>query len=365
MSFVQDALHTVFAGESLDRETAQQCMVLCLHRSLGEASESTFGALFSAIMSRGGPAVEETLGFLDVVLWHDRDHRYVPDVEGTFGIVGSGKDDFRTFNISTGAALTAAACGVPVVKNGSRSESGVAGTTDVMEALGVEIDPTEAAIDRSLQSAGLTFVDAGENFPLMGDVYVGKFLFINPLSYVLSIASSVEFDNILFGLAAEEVEFTAEILAELGMEGSTVVAGRDGDRSGFIDECSVSGPSDVARVTDAGVETRTIQPGDVGVQRHDVTAIAEGESTAENVEILLRAIAGPDAEPGHAPTDAVALNAAPVLVGGGVARDLEEAVDVAYDAIVSGDVYDTLARLVETSGGDPTTFQRSVERAEL
>lgn len=355
--FVKNCLTTVFAGDSLTRREARTSLLLVLEGALGEATDSSFGALFAAIMARGEPTVDEVLGFLDVVLWYDRSERYVPDVDDTVGIVGSGKDDYNTFNVSTGASLVAAACGAPVVKNGSRSESSVAGTTDVMEYLGVEIAPDDAAIERSLDRAGMTFVDAAPSFPRMGERYVGKFLFINPLSYALSIASGVEFDHIVFGLSSPKVEFTGRLLDRLGFEDSFVVNGRLAETDDHIDELSVVGETLLSRVTDDGVTRERVRPESLGLARHDPATIAQGSTVEECTETLLDAVAGPEAERGHPPTDMVVANAAPALVSAGVVDSLEEGIERGYDAVAESAPMRVLERLVAASGGDPDRLE--------
>lgn len=355
--FQKGCIETVVQGSSLTQERARTALLLSLEGAIGEASASSFGALFAAIMARDEPTVEEVLGFLDVVLWYDRRRRYVPEAENTVCIVGSGKDDFKTFNVSTGASLVAAACGANVVKNGSRSESSVAGTTDVMEYLGVAIDPDDETVERSLADAGMAFTDAAQSFPRMGERYVGRFLFINPLSYVLSVASGVEFDHIVFGLAHPDVSFTGQVLDQLGFENSYVVNGRIAGTDKYIDEVSTVGETSIATVHD-GVTCTTLDPDALGIERHDPRTISQGETLSECAAKLLRSIGGTTAQRGHPPTEMVVANAAPALVSSGVVDSIEEGVECGYNAIDESRPMEVLERLVTTSGGDRDRFDR-------
>lgn len=362
VAFAADLISRVTAGETLARSEIRQFMVLVLNRGLGEATETTFGALSAAMMARDDPTVPEVLGMLDVVLWHDRESHYVPDCDGTVGIVGSGKDDLKTFNVSTGASLVAAACGVPTIKNGSRSESGVSGTTDMMELFGTNISPSEADLTNSLDVSNMAFIDAGSVFPRMMDMYVGRFLFINPLSYVLSVASGADFDRITFGLANRDVEFTASVLNQLRFEPSLVVNGAGPHDERLIDEFSVVGPSRVAYIEDDGIRTETMTPADVGLPRHDPETIAQQPTHDGNARRLLKAIEPPYAKRGHPPTDMVALNAAAALYVGGNADSIATALPQAFDAITDGRALETLYRVVEHTGGDPNQLDELRDR---
>lgn len=363
-SYVQSRLQKVFDGKNLSRDEARNCMLLFLNKKLGESSRPTFAALFSAIMARDDPTVEEVLGFFDVVKWHDQNHRYVPDVDGTIGIVGSGKDDLKTFNVSTAASIVASACGAPVVKNGSRSESGVSGTTDVMEYLGIEIAPNDETVSMSLDACNLTFADAAKCFPRMGDMYIGSFIFVNPLSYILSIASSIEFNHIVFGLSNPNLKFTGQLLCELGYTESYVVNGSD-PAGNQIDELSVVGPSRLLYVTGAEeFRERSFSPSDVGIDRHPPEEIQEGSTLTENARILVNAISGAQAERGRPTTDMVALNTAPVLVTAGEATDLIDGVERAYHAIESGAAEETIYELADVAGSGTAQLTETISELQ-
>ncbi len=339
-----------------------------LNGKLQKANDSTFGALFSSIMQRGGPSVEEVSGLMDVVLHYDRKVSGVPRIPGTVGIVGSGKDDLKTFNVSTGAALVAAACGIKIVKNGSRSESGVSGTTDMMEIFGVNVGASRDALANCLRRAGIVFVDAQKYFPLMNRVYVGKFLFINPLSFALSIASGVDFERIVFGLANKDVVFTAKILRNLGYTGSLVVNGLDRTRRFNIDEISVVGPTRIADIGDNGrISSNTIWPKELGISVHQEREIRQGETVIENAQILLKAISRKYGKKGHGPTDIVAVNAAAAISlrkGDGL-TGIRATLDDAYSAIESGQAIETLYRLVDSSSGDSDQLENLLKKFRI
>jgi len=170
-----------------------------LRHSLGDANETSMGALLAALQTRGVKN-NEIIALFKVILKYDRKPvlcGYNP--EKLYGIVGSGKDEFKTYNVSTCAAFVAAAMDVCVVKNGSRSDTSIAGTTDLLESFGYSISFKDYNYDHFLQQTNIAFIDALPHFPLMAQEYVGRVLFINPLAYLLSIASGIKFKNMLDG----------------------------------------------------------------------------------------------------------------------------------------------------------------------
>ena len=130
--FFSKNLKRLIDGLDLRRTDSRECLQLLLDHKLGIANDVCFGAFFAAMQTKE-PTIEEVLGLFEAVNEFDR---ISLEIERKFtdplcGIVGSGKDDIKTFNISSISAIVAAAAGVRVLKNGSRSESSVAGTTDV------------------------------------------------------------------------------------------------------------------------------------------------------------------------------------------------------------------------------------------
>jgi len=347
--FIKQILNKIFQKGTLTEEESYKALQIILSGNLGEATEATFGALFGGIMGRGGPTKEEVLGFIKAVLYYDR-IEYFGKVENAIGIVGSGKDDLKTFNVSTGAAIVAAAAGAKIIKNGGRSESGVSGTTDVLEELGLNVYMDKEKIFECLDKLNITFVEAGKYFPRMEKYYIGRFLFINPLSYILSIASSLDFGRIVFGLASDNVRFTAEILKELGYIPSFVINGKDISEKYNIDEFSVIGPTKIAYINKNGeIEEFKIYPEDLGIEIHNYEEIAQRPTVEENAILLLKAISG---RRGYGPTDIVAANAASALYLAGISKDLKDGVELALNIIEEGKAVKLLKEFVSLSGGD-------------
>ncbi|HET8647669.1 MAG TPA: anthranilate phosphoribosyltransferase, partial [Vicinamibacteria bacterium] len=145
-------LAKVMRGEALSEGEAAEAMGLIMD---GEATAAQIGALLAGLAVRG-ETEDEVVGFARTMRG-----RAVPvRARGAVDTCGTGGDGAGTFNISTVASLVVAACGVPVAKHGNRSASGRCGSADVLEALGVKLDPSVATVQRSLDEAGWAFLFA-------------------------------------------------------------------------------------------------------------------------------------------------------------------------------------------------------------
>lgn len=331
--FVEN-LRKVIKGEDLKREESFNCLKMLLDHEFGIANDSCFGALFAAMQTKGA-SIDEIAGLMDVVLKYDR----VPlKIKRSFeeplcGIIGSGKDDVKTFNISSISSIVGAAAGCKVIKNGSRSEASVAGTTDVFEELGLNVAMNDKKkFEEALNNYGFGFCDVAPYFPKMLKEYMGKFFFVHPLSYILPIASGVEFDRVVFGLASDETETTAELLLKLGYDNSIVVAGHDKDGKNF-DEISNVGDTKISEIKNGKIINYTISPEKFGMKLYDSKDISEGKSVQENAEIFMDIIRGKEM---GAKLDIILLNAGALIYISEIAKSMEDGIKIAKETIKSG-----------------------------
>lgn len=325
-------LKRIISKEHITREETSSFFKAILDNQFGIANDVMFGALF-AVLQCNKPTKAEVLGLIDVVLFYDRVSitNKIPNTN-ICGIVGSGKDDLKTFNVSTCAAFIAAGAGVKVVKNGSRSESSVSGTTDVMELLGVNIKMTPEKIVEALKVIGITFCDAEPYFPKMGKMYIGKFFFPHPLSYILSIASGISFDRILFGSALPETEFIGELLVDLGFKRFMVVAGLDAIGK-TLDEISNIGPTKITEFDGISLNTYVLQPKDVGMKLSTYKEIEQGKTKEENlskVKLIL------ENKSSQAMKDIVLMNAGALIYISGQAVSLLDGINKARLSLENG-----------------------------
>jgi anthranilate phosphoribosyltransferase len=254
---------------------------------------------------------------------------------GAMDIVGTGGDASGSFNISTGAALTAAACGITIAKHGNKAQTSKSGSADVLKALGVNLDAELPVLERAIAEAGIGFMLAPRHHSAMKHVgptrvELGTRTIFNILG---PLANPAGVKRLVIGVFAESwLEPLAAVLGKLGAERAWVVYGCDG-----LDEITITGPTKVAEWKDGKVATFTIAPEDAGLSRAPAEALKGGDP--EFNAAALRAILEPQVPTALAPLrDAVALNAAAVLVVADVVKSLEEGVVKALGVMKDGSV---------------------------
>jgi anthranilate phosphoribosyltransferase len=249
---------------------------------------------------------------------------------------GTGGDGSGTVNLSTGAALIAAAAGVPVAKHGNRAVSSRAGSADVLATLGIPLDlgPEHAA--SILKRAGIVFLLASSHHPAMRHAMPArKELAIRTIFNCLGpLCNPAQATHQIVGAYSDEVRTVmAETLRLLGSRRAWVVRGVDG-----LDEVSPYGPTRVSELSGGKVSEFEVTPEDFGISRSKGGA-ADGGTPEENARIIEMVLDGAD----HPARDAFVLNAAAALV---VALELapKAATDRAREALASGDAKQVLAR---------------------
>jgi anthranilate phosphoribosyltransferase len=257
---------------------------------------------------------------------------------------GTGGDGSGSINVSTGAAFAAAACGLPVAKHGNRSITSRCGSADVLERLGAKIDVSAEVSRRALDETGICFLFAPRYHPgLRHAGPVRRALKVRTIMNVLGPCVNPAEPRIqLLGVAeARLVEPVAQTLVALGVEKALVVHG------GGLDEVAIHADTEAARVGGGGIERLTLTPEQAGLERQPLDGLKGGgpEENADRLAALLQGY-------GHAvESDMVALNAGALLMTAGLAADLREGVDMARDAMGSGEAYRRLKLFAEASHG--------------
>jgi anthranilate phosphoribosyltransferase len=258
---------------------------------------------------------------------------------------GTGGDGANAFNISTAAAIVAAAAGARVAKHGNRAVSSRSGSADVLEALGVRIELPFAQIGRGIREIGIGFLFAPaahaatrHAVPARKEIAARTvFNLLGPLTNPAGAQAQV-----LGVFSAEAIDLVAATLAELGVERAFVVHG-----AGGLDEISLAGETLVADVNRGEVRRYVIAPEDFGVSRAPLDAIRGGEP-AENAAIIRRIFAGEDGPR----RDIVVVNAAAALVACGVADNFLDAARVAGKCLSSGAAEEKLSALAAFAKAD-------------
>ncbi len=251
---------------------------------------------------------------------------------------GTGGDGSKTFNISTAAAIVAAAAGARVAKHGNRAASSQSGSADVLEALGVRIDLPFERYGHAIREIGIGFLFAqaahtATRHATPARKQIGVRTIFNLLGPLTNPAGAQA--QVLGVFTKDVIDLVAATLAELGTERAFVVHG-----GGGLDEISLGGPTMVAEVGDGQVRRFEVIPEEFGVEPAPLAAV-RGGTAAENAEMIHRILEG-EAGP---PRDIVVINAAAALVAAGVSGDFRDAADAARAAIDSGRARKTLANL--------------------
>ena len=304
----------------------------------GEAAEAQLAAILTALHIRG-ETVEEITAAARAMRARALSIEAPDDAIDT---CGTGGDGLATLNISTAAALVAAACGLKVAKHGNRAQSSRSGSADVLAALGVKIDLAPAEVSRCITEAGLGFMFAPAHHSAMKHVTpVRKQLGFRTIFNLLGpLANPALVKRQVVGVfAGKWLEPLAHTLFALGVERAWVVYGSDG-----LDELTVTGESHVAELNHGQVSRFTVSPADAGLGVHPLAAI-QGGDIEHNAAAITRLLAG---ERG-AYRDIVALNTAAALVVAGKASSLKDGAAMALAALDSGAARAVLAKLVSVS----------------
>ena len=291
----------------------------------GEATPTQIGALLMGLRVRS-ETVDEIRG---AVMTMRSKMLKVQAPEGAVDIVGTGGDGAHTYNISTLASIIVAGCGVPVAKHGNRAASSKAGSSDTLEALGLNLDRASETAERSLADIGIGFLFAQKHHPALGKLAgvrkaIGRRTIFN-LTGPLCNPAGVK--RQLLGVARPDfLNVVAGAIELLGLESAMLVAGDEP-----LDELSVCGPSTIVRIGACGRGTSRLTPEDVGLSRHPSEALRGGDA-AFNAAALRRLLLGEEG----AYRDAVLLNAAAALVVAGCVDSWENGVEEAREALDNG-----------------------------
>ena len=252
---------------------------------------------------------------------------------------GTGGGGVRTFNVSTAAALTAAAAGVRVAKHGNRSFTSQSGSADVLEALGVRIELTPEQMGRVLAETGIVFMFAPLLHPAMRHVGpVRAELAVPTIMNLLGpLANPAGVTRQLVGVSDPSwLELVAPALRELGHRRAMVVHGEPG-----MDELSPAGTTTVADLRGGGITTYLVRPADLGLERGSLDALAGG-TPAENAAVIMDVLEGRRRDSARS---FVLVNAGAAIYVAGLADSLRQGVAMAAEAIDRGRAARKLAEL--------------------
>jgi anthranilate phosphoribosyltransferase len=311
----RDVFDSIFLGKIPEDHIA--AFLLALHRK-GETSDEILGAALS--MRARALTIEAPPDAID--------------------IVGTGGDAKGTYNISTAAALVVAATGVPVAKHGNRAATSLSGSSDVLAALGLNLEPSIAVLEKCLRDIGLCFLFAPSHHPSMRIVApVRKKLSVRTIFNLLGpLTNPANVKRHLIGVYSEKwLVPMAEVLNELGSEAAWLTHGQDG-----MDELTTVAKSHVVSLKGDEIAQFTVSPEEAGLALSSPEALQGGDA-ATNAEAIRRLLAGEK----NAYRDIVLLNAAAALVVCGKAADLQSGVGLAAESVDKGAAQGVLEKLIE------------------
>ncbi|HEY9890622.1 MAG TPA: anthranilate phosphoribosyltransferase [Candidatus Sericytochromatia bacterium] len=332
-------LQQLLDRQSLSLDQASQLMQGWLNEEIPQVLS---GAILAAIQAKGVSA-QELAGMAFVLQSQSLQQSAINHERAVIDTCGTGGDGASTFNISTAVAFVAAAAGVLVAKHGNRSASGLVGSADVLEALGVNLAAPPSQVQAALPEVGVTFLFARGWHPAMKAVAPLRqtlkvrtvFNLLGPLVNPLRPTGQVigVFDSKVVGTVAQA-------LAQMKMPKAIVLHGRE-----KLDEAGLADATDLALLSEGEVRLSTLHPQQLGLTPAPTGAL-RGGNLEENTRILQNVLQGKATQ---AQQDAVALNASLALQVGGIVplEDHKAGIEIAHDVISSGAAWSKLEQLVK------------------
>ena len=329
---IKPLLNKVASGETLDKTEAENAFDIIMS---GDATPSQIGAFLMALRVRG-ETVEEITAAAHIMRSKAKS---ISAPKKSIDIVGTGGDGGGTLNISTGAALVTAGCGITIAKHGNRALSSRSGAADVLGALGVNIDCEMTKIEKSIRKAKIGFMMAPRHHSATRHVAGPRvelatrtiFNILGPLSNPAGV------NKLLVGVFAREwVEPMAQVLKNLGAERAWVVHGSDG-----LDELTTTGNSYVSALENGKVTNFQVSPSDADIPIAKAKDLKGGDAR-DNAEAMTRMLEG---EP-SAFRNIVIYTAGAALIVAGKVENLKDGAEIAANAIDSGKAKRALEELI-------------------
>ncbi|HAT26930.1 MAG TPA: anthranilate phosphoribosyltransferase [Gammaproteobacteria bacterium] len=332
---IKSAIKRVTGGLDLNKDE----MIAVMRGIMSGASTDAQNAAFLVGLQMKGVKAVEILGGATVmrelatpVILATNSH-----LVDTCGTGGSGADKF---NISTAAAIVAAAAGARVAKHGNRGATSVSGSADVLEAAGLNLSLTADQVARTIEEVGVGFMFAPAHHGAMKHVTtarreIGVRTIFNLLGPLTNPASA---PNQVMGVFDPDwIPALLNVFKELGSNHVLIVSSADG-----LDEISISAATHVGELKNGELSTYTISPADIGINQYDNFDMLKIDSAQASLKMLMQALNYAKQAAG----DIVALNAGAAIYVAGLATDLGAGVERAQAVMRSGEALDKLDQLV-------------------
>ncbi len=335
---LKDGIEALMANQNLNSQVCKQMMTDLLQPDSHPFQKVAFLVLLRSKIE----TAEELVGM--VAALQDKMVALVPNKK-TLDIVGTGGDGARTVNISTGSALLAAACGVAIAKHGNAAVTSLAGSADVLTALGVNIHMSPEKIIQSIDSLGIGFCFAPNFHPILRELRSLRQQLNVPTSFNLlgPLLNPTKPAHLLLGVFDPAfMPIMGETLQKLGTEHALIVHGNG------IDELSCMGPVKTLEVTPEDLHLAYLDPQALGLERCELRDL-QGGSAVMNAELLRDVFQGGTGRQAVAIANTLIFNAAVAIYLYGLQPSVAAAIPLAREKLLDGSAMTTLTHLVEFS----------------
>ncbi|MCK9152625.1 anthranilate phosphoribosyltransferase [Methanobacterium alcaliphilum] len=324
----------------------------CMEKMIsGKASDIHIAAFLASLATKGETASEIT-GFVKAM----RDACTPVNLSHDLNLVdtcGTGGDTLKTFNVSTAAAIIAAASGVYIGKHGNRAVTSSCGGADILEAAGVKINLDSEKVAKNIIETGIGFMFAPNFHPATKNVMpVRQKLGIRTVFNILGpLTSPVGAEIQLVGVFdSRYVKLIAEVLNNIGVKRAMVVHGMDVGENLGMDEISNVGPTLIAFVKDGNIDIKKLNPEDFGVKKTEMEYIKAPDTLKENLKIFLSVLRGKnESKEDRARLDIALANAGAIIYLSGKADNLIQGTEIARETVFSGRAIEKLLDFAESS----------------
>lgn len=326
------------------------------------------GAFLAALAAKG-ETVEEIAGAWAAIDEFDTVHVSSEIDDNLFENSGTGMDALKTFNVSSAAAIVAAACGVKMARHGARAITSVCGTVDIMEAAGIDVECDIETVARSIRHAGIGLFNGMS--PNVHPGALGRILSRIRFGSILNIAASLAHpcrpSTGMRGVYAEHlVPRVAEIMRAIGYCRGMVVYGKDGVSDMGMDEISITGKTVVCEFNASLKNFYTISPEDAGIGRRRFEEIASTGNLKSEAVRFVQVLAG---EGHEACIDFTCLNAGAILYTAGRCDSLRKGVETSRSTVGNKLAIEKLRQWAEwqdsTPGEGVSRLEALMEQAGL
>jgi anthranilate phosphoribosyltransferase len=278
-------------------------------------------------------------------------------------------DKLKTFNVSSAAAIVAAACGVAMARHGARALTSFCGTVDILESVGVDVECDIETVTGSIRRAGIGLYNgmSGKVHPSALGRILSQIRFGSTLNIAASLANPARPTHAVRGVYSEALlPLLAEVMPAMGYVRGLVVHGQDRQHPGGMDELSITGTTFIREFTGQNVPSiYQLEPEDLGLKAASFTDIATTGNLITERRRFLHVLAGRDT---GACADFTALNSAAVLFATGRANSMAQGLSMSQETLGKGAALEKLRdwTVAQTSsGGGASTLGQALHDAGL